>query len=296
MKRNECTASAVCTRPGVPSHVRALIMVGVLLVLIAGLSVYNYYNLRNSMDIETVDTLSGQRIACCAGWESDYLLTPRSDVTLLRYDTNADCILGLSYGQVDAVALDELTMHTIFAKTEGLERLDDPITSVGATFYASYAAEDKLAQFNEFAAAFVQSGDYQPYHDALYTDDYHMAEIPAITDGEPLVVGYVPDSYPESYIDFVTGEPTGYGIEMVQRFAYEYGYTIEWVETSETSALVELGLNRIDFAACYVSDISRDDTENSGQAHMTAPYLFIDVYLMKIKDGAELTITGEIEY
>lgn len=271
-------------------------MAGILLVLVAALSVYNYYNLRNSKEIESVDTLSGQRIACCVGWESDYLLTPRDDVTLLRYETNADCILGLSYGQVDAVALDELTMHTVFAKTEGLEMLPEPITAVGCTFYTSYAAEEALKEFNEFAVEFLKSDDYQEFHDKLFSDNYQMTDIPEIKDGKPLVVGYVPDSYPESYIDFNTGKPAGYGIEMMKRFAYEYGYTIEWVETSETGAMVQLGLNQIDFAACYTSDIYRYDTEASGDAHMTEPYLFVEVYLMKIKDGQSLKITGEIEY
>lgn len=278
------------------THIRALILAGAVLAIILALSAYNYYNLRSSSKIESIDALSGQRIACCIGWESDFLLTPRKDITLLRYDTNADCILGLSYGQVDAIALDEITMHTIFAKTEGLEQLPGVLTSVGVTVYSSYSAEDKLAEYNEFVTNFVASDEYKPYHDAVFTDDYHMADIPEITDGKKLVVGYVPESYPASYINIATGEPEGFGIEMMQRFAYEYGYTIEWVETSETGAMVQLGLDKMDFATCYISDIYRVDTENSGQAHMSEPYFFADVYLMKIKDGETVKITGEIEY
>lgn len=277
------------------THTRLLIVCVVLLSLIVGLSAYNYYSLKNSTDIKAVDSLSGQRIACCVGWESDYLLTPRDDLTLLRYDSNADCILALSYGQVDAVALDEITMHTVLEKTEGLERLSEPITSVGCTFYTSYGADTQLAEFNEFANTFLKSEDYQPYHDNVFERNYQMADIPAITDGKPLVVGYVPDSYPESYLDFTTGEPAGYGIEMMKRFAYEYGYTIEWVETSDTAAMVQLSLNQIDFAACYISDVYREDTESSGDAHMTDAYFYADVYLMKIKEGQALTITGEID-
>jgi len=278
------------------THRRAVILAAVLTVLILLLAVYNYYNLRSARDIEAVDSLSGQRIACCIGWESDYLLSPREDITLLRYDTNADCILALSYGQVDAVALDEITMHTVMAKTEGLTQLPEPITSVGCTYYVSYAAEDILEEFNAFAEEFVKSEDYGEYHDRVFSDNYEIADIPEVIGGKPLVVGYVPDSYPESYIDFVTGKPAGFGIEMIQRFAYACGYTIQWVETSETGAMAQLGLNQLDFAACYVSDIYRYDTEASGQAHMSAPYFFADVYLMKIAEGQTLRITGEIEY
>lgn len=276
-------------------HRRAVSMGAVLLAVIFALSVYNYYSLRESTDIETVDSLSGQRIACCVGWESDYLLSPRKDITLLRYDTNADCILGLSVGHADAVAIDEITLSTILAKVDGVEVLPDPITSVGCTFYTSYKAEKQLAEFNEFAKKFLQSEEYGAYHDRLLNEDYQMADIPAIQDGEKLVVGYVPDSYPESYLDFTTGKPAGYGIEMMQRFAYEYGYTVEWVETTDTAAMIQLSLNQIDFAACYISDVYREDTERGGDAHMTEAYLFVEVYLMKIKDGETLKITGEID-
>jgi len=278
------------------SHIRLAVMAAALIVVILALALYNYYALKSSTDIESIDSLSGQRIACCAGWESDYLLTPRDDITLLRYETNADCILALSYGQVDAVAMDEITLHAVLNVTEGIEVLPGNITSVGCTFYTSYAAEDKLAEFNEFAESFLQSDEYQSFHDNVFSDNYQMSDIPDIEGGKKLVVGYVPDSYPESYIDFVTGKPAGYGIEVVKRFAYEYGYTIEWVETSENGALAQLGLDQIDFAACYVSDISRDDTENSGEAHMTAPYFLVDVFLIKTAEGQTLKLTGEIEY
>jgi len=280
----------------VPSHVRVLIFGGILLLVIGCLSLYNYYSLRGAENITAVDSLSGQRIACCVGWESDYLLTPRKDLTLLRYDTNADCILALSFGQIDAVAMDEITLITVLSKTQGLEVLPDPITAVGCTFLASYGAEDKLAEFNEYAEQFVQSEDYHTLHDNLFSEEYRMADIPELTDGKVLNVGYFPESYPEAYIDFTTGEPAGYGIEMIKRFAYDRGYTVNWIETSETGAMVQLSLNQIDFAVCYTSDVYREEYETGGEVHMTAAYLYTDVYLVKIADGEKLKITGEIEY
>jgi len=277
-------------------HKRVIVMAIVFTVLIGMLSIYNYYNLRSKTDVENVDDLSGQRIATCVGWESDYLLSPREDITLLRYESNVDCILALSYDQVDAVAMDEITLNTVMQKTTGLEKLPVPITSVGCTFYVSYNAETALEEFNEFAKAFYSDPYYQEYHDKLFDDEYVMADVPELTEGKKLVVGYVPDSYPESYIDFNTGEPAGYGIEMMKRFAYAYGYKIEWVETSETGALIQLALNQIDFAACYVSDVYRADTELGGQAHMSEAYVNVDVYLIKVKEGEKLAITGEIDY
>ena len=60
--------------------------------------------------------------------------------------------------------------------------------------------------------------------------------------------------------------------------------------------MVQLSLNEIDIATCYISDVYREDTECVGVAHMTASYLFVDVYLIKVKEGESLAITGEINY
>jgi len=280
----------------VPSHIRMLIFAGGLLLMIFGLSLYHYYSLRGSENIAAVDSLSGQRIGCCVGWESDYLLTPRKDLTLLRYDTNADCLLALSFGQIDAAAMDELTLLTVMDKSSGLTVLPNPITTVGCTFLASYGAEDKLAEFNAYAEAFVKSDEYPDFHDKLFSGSYEMADIPELTDGKVLNVGYFPESYPEAYIDFTTNEPAGYGIEMIKRFAYDNGYTVNWVVASETSAILQLTSNQLDFAVCYTSDVYREEYETGGEVHMTAAYLYTDVFLTKIAEGEKLVITGEIEY
>jgi len=280
----------------IPSHIRVLYFAGILLLLIFALSLYNYYSLRGSKEIAAVDSLSGQRIACCVGWESDYLLTPRKDLTLLRYDTNADCLLALSFGQVDAVAMDELTLITVMDKSSGLTVLPDPIATVGCTFLASYGAEDKLAEFNAYAEEFVKSDEYPAFHDKLFSGDYQMADIPEFTDGKVLNVGYFPESYPEAYIDFNTDKPAGYGIEMIKRFAYDNGYNVNWIETSDTAAIMQLTMNQIDFAVCYTSDVYREEYETGGEVHMTASYLNTDIFLTKITEGEQLVITGEIEY
>jgi len=295
MKDNKSVETSEKGRLSEP-HVRVIIMIAIFIIAIIALSVYNIYNIRSATDIESIDSLSGQRIACCVGWEADYILSPRNDITLLRYDTNADCILGLSYGQVDAVALDDVTLQTVLTKTSGLEILPEPIAKIGCTLYASYGAEEILAEFNEFADNFVKSDEYEAFHDNILSENYVMPDIPEVEDGKVLHVGYVPECYPEAYVDFNTGEPAGYGIEIIERFAYEYGYTIEWEQTSDTSALVQLARNQLDFAACYVSDVYREDTENSGRVHMTNAFVYSNVFLVKIKDGEKLKITGEITY
>jgi len=277
---------------------RPAIFAGAVLFVILCLTTYFYTSLRPKTDVETVDDLSGQRIGCCSGWEVDYLLTPRKDLTLQRYDTNADCILALCYGQVDAIGLDEMTATTLLQKVTGVTVLSEPIAAVGCTFYVSRQNEELLADFNDFARSFIESDDYRDFHDrAVFNDGdtFEQPEIELPTTGTHITVGYVPDCFPECYYDFTTGGIKGYGVEMVERFAADRGYVIDWVETTDADAMVQLSLNRMDMCAAYMSDIYREETERGTSAHMTDAFLFCEIHLVTAAPGEQPRVTGTIE-
>jgi len=276
----------------------ALVMGAAILFVILILSAYFYTTLREAQDIAAVDELSGQRIGCCAGWEVDLLLSKRDDVTLLRYESNADCVLALCYGQVDAIGIDEMSATTVMKNVTGVQMLPDPIAAVGCTFYVNRQREDLLQDFNDFASGLLSADYYQAFHDrAVYADGdtYDMPDIEVLTEGEHIRVGYVPDCYPECFYDFVTGEIQGYGVETMERFALEKGYVIDWVETTDMDAMIQLSLNKLDMCASYISDVYREETEAGTTAHMTEAYLFCNVFLVQMMKNAVPVMNGLIE-
>jgi len=269
----------------------------VLICLVVILSVTQYLNLQSARMISSVDSLSGQRVGCCSGWETDLLLTGRDDLTLLRYNTNADAIMALGYGQIDAFGADEATTNSILLISDGLEALPDPLTRIGCTQYTSLSNETVLNEFNEFAAAFVDSDDYEDFHNRAVMADgnpYVLPDIPTVTDGKILRVGYIPLYYPQCFWDTVNGLPSGYSIEIVKLFALQYGYTVEFVETSEESFYIGLLNGTLDIVACGATDVYREAVETSGVAHMTEAYLYADVLLLRLKEGAKLVLKGDI--
>lgn len=284
--------------PGITPFVRVLMGAGILVIILAVLSVINLDILRSARAVESVDSLSGQKIACCVGWESDMLLSGRSDITLFRYDNNTDSVTALAFGQVDAVAMDEISANHWFSCSKGLVALPNPIARIGFTAYASFGARDRgvLEEFNAFLADFKATPDYADFRERAFLLDgqpFHSPELPDPEGDKVLTVGYLPEGYAEGYLDSVSGEPGGYGIEIFKRFALEAGYSVSYVPVSMESSLVELAANRVDFVLAGLTDVYLDEIERGGRFTMTEPFLTGDVLVLVIGEGQTLEITGE---
>jgi len=283
------------------ANIRTLVFFAVLLLLVGALMGYNRYTVRSAQDVAKIDTLSGQRIGTIIGWESDLLLSDRDDVTLMRYDTLSECILALSYHQIDAIGMDMGTFSASMRTVSGLEAVGEPLSTMGSTLLASLDAEDSgiLDELNQFAHDFQCSEDYQDYLERLFFEngetEYVMREIPVVKNGKPLNVCYYPEYYPACYMNTVTGEPEGASVEFVERFAYAYGYTINFTAESETGVFVGLGNGTYDLAVSSTTDAYRDAVEASGYALMSEPYSYCDVRMIHVKDGQKVTLSGFIE-
>lgn len=295
MKRNDKAARL----PRMTSLARTLAGLGVIALLLLLLIVYYRRYMRSAQAVESIDALSGQRIGCCAGWETDYLLSDRDDITLLRYDDNTNAMTALAFGQVDAVGIDEANLQVWLQATEGLEILPDPIARIGMTAYYSFGAEGKglVAEFNDFTAAFQNDPDYADFLDRAFLRDgeeYHNVDVPETEGGETVEVGYIPEYYAECYTDAKTRQACGFGIELMKRFAYEHGYSVRFREVSSDNAYVELMEDRLDFVLCQATDVYRAETEASGICGMSQPYLYCNVYILKIRDGEKLSLKGDL--
>ena len=79
-----------------------LIISSFIVIIVLAFGMF-YNDIRGSQVVTQTDALSGQRISVMSGWESDYFLSDRDDITLKRYDTTADLFMALNYSQVDAL-------------------------------------------------------------------------------------------------------------------------------------------------------------------------------------------------
>lgn len=290
---NKKTASL----PKLNARVRLIIVAVLFAVIIAATGLTEINNLKSARDVNSVDALSGQRIGSCSGWESDYLLTPRKDLTLLRYEDNATAIMALGYNQVDAVGLDTVTMRHIMGITSGLEVLGEPIADIGYVFCLPKKNESLLKEIDDYILEFRQK-DFYPNFVSRSTFEFDSEFPPEYIEDNTggtrtIKVGYIPENYPESYIDSTTGRIEGYGVEFFRHFALDKNVNIEWVPTSATSAYIELDTGKIDVAVMCMTDVYRKEADLSGIL-MTQPYFSGHVYLVKVKDGETMKLNGEI--
>lgn len=268
-----------------------------LILVVISLSIRNSFVLHNATAVNSVDSLSGQRIGCCVGWETDYILTGRDDITLMRYDDNATAFVALSYNQIDAVGVDESTFAAINAVTSGLEVLPENLGRIGNTFLTSLEHQELCDEFDEWLEDFRSRPEYDDFVSRAMLEDattYEIKDIPENENGKVLKVGYIPDGYPLAYLDSTTEKPQGAAIESIRQFAYDRGYTVEFEAVSSDSAGIMIIQNMIDLCVCGMTDVYRADYE--GILLMTQSYLDNDVLLVKIADGQEFELKGVIEY
>ena len=266
--------------------IRIAKMFGICLFIILVLSVSVLFNdVRNFRNIDNTDHLSGQRIGVVCGWESDYFLTPRNDITLKRYDTPSDMFMALNYKQVDAIAVD--TGLYEFAKTSisNIKHIGDPLDSFMYTFYTKKGS-DYEKQMNEFIDYYMKTDEYKEYKQKAYTIDWINSDEysePTGT-GKVLKVGYCVDYYPGIFLD-ADGEVKGIESEFIRRFANYYNYQLEWVVVTGENFQHSLINETTDIVSCQASDLYRSEIEyETSKVSMTDGFLNSDIYLL-VPDG-----------
>ncbi len=210
--------------------------------------------------ITDVNNLEGRRVGVNLGWESDYALSGRDDMTLYRYDSTAEMILALNYDKIDAFATDELYWRYAKKYSEGLEAVEPGYLQTGYLVYFGPDNRELKNEFNAYLAEFKKTEEYADYiaREAAYDgEEYNLPDnLPEpSTTGRVLKVAYDAESFPRSYQDLETGEAMGFDLEAVMRFGAARNYQIEFIPTSWTDMILGLQSGIYDMGDGYLSDV-----------------------------------------
>ena len=217
--------------------------------------------------ITDINNLEGRRVGVNLAWESDYYLSGRTDMTLYRYDDTAGMILALSNGNVDALALDELSWKTMERLSDGLV-ISGP--AFGTTGYELYFAPDKqelLDSFNQFLAEYKKTDAYKDFlqREADFDgENYIGPDIPMTGTGEVLRVAYLPDSFPRIVFTPGGGAPTGFDLEILKLYANANNHPLEYFPSTYNDVVAGLQNGVYDIAVGFLSDIYNDDVRATG--------------------------------
>ena len=107
-------------------------------------------------------------------------------------------------------------------------------------------------------------------------------DIPQMKDGEVLRVAINTggSGYPYTYYDFVTEEPQGVDIEFIKHFAAEYGYTIEWFDSSWDACSLAIANGEVDVFVYAISQYYAGEVEAMGTCLHSDSYFDLDLVLV----------------
>ena len=217
--------------------------------------------------ITDVNDLQGRRVGVNLAWEPDYLLSGRSDLELVRYDSVADMILALKFNKVDALAVDDMIWKVMSVGSLGLRRVDPAFASVGYTIYFSPDGEALRDDFDAFLAEYQQSEEYRDHIARLEAFDgksYVGPDIPQTRTGELLRVAIEAEGFPRSFPDPVTDQPSGFDLEALRYFANARNYRLEISLSNYVDIVYGLQAGVYDVGVGNLSDVYAQEVIDAG--------------------------------
>lgn len=217
--------------------------------------------------IEDVNDLQGRRVAVNLAWETDYWLTQRRDLQVLRYDSLADMIMALRFDKVDAIAVDDLLWKLMESGSQGLHRVTPAFGASGYTLYFSPENTVLMNEFNAYLAAYRQTADYQDHLarlDAFDGQNYEGPDIALTGTGEVLRVAIDAAAFPRAFLEAGQSVPTGFDLEALKYFANEKNYRLEFFASNFEDIVYGLKAGVYDVGTGYLSDVYEADVLASG--------------------------------
>ena len=267
------------------------VLLAIIILCLSGCSGKQVYQ-----PIDDVSDLEGRTVGVNLAWSADYMLSDRDDMALVRYNTVASLVMALRYGQVDVIAMERPSAIEIMNCMSGL-RIVEPATATDELVACvNIDRTDVLKDFNSFASDFYRSEAYIELYDRLNSDsfEYHKVEP---TGGEKILnVGIPTDCYPFCYIDSESGEFAGSDVEIITRFANEYGYSLEL--TGGVFSTIEMGIvnGEFDIAIGTFFESSRVDTELTGTVNLSKPYMNHEIVFIEIEDPDNMKVLIPFDY
>lgn len=246
---------------------------------------------RRTDPIADVSDLDGRRVGVGIACDTDYALTGRKDLTLVRYDELANILLALQYDKVDVMALDALLWRFTAASHKGLRAVEPAFATSGYTVYFRSEVSELRDEFNEFLSRYRQSEAFRDFEDRLGAFDgehYNGPDIELTGTGRVLRVAVDAAGFPRSFAEADGHTPSGYDLEALKLFANEKNYRLSFVISGYDDMIYGLQAGNYDIAAGFLSDLRDDDSLSSYLCKSDSLYEVPLYFIEKTQDDIEL--------
>ena len=236
---------------------KKVVLLLIILLLTACSSKWEY------KPIENINDLEGRNVGLMMGYETDYFLTGRQDMTIYRYEAIADMLMAINYDKIDCFAVDSMSWKLIEASTTGLEKVEPPFV-IGA-YVAIFSPDNSEMrdEFNEFMEDFMKTDTYKDILDRIANFDGETYEDPGIEltgTGKTIKLGYLAEGFPRSFMDIKADKALGFDVEVFEYFANAYNYQLDFyassyenTESGVLTGIYDAGIGY--FSSAYVKEM-----------------------------------------
>ncbi|MFI3239090.1 MAG: ABC transporter substrate-binding protein/permease [Bacteroidales bacterium] len=212
-------------------------------------------------------------IGVCTATSHDIFISKHyPEKNILRIETFPSLLNMLMYGKTDFVIFDKYLTSFISEKHPEFEIVNNSlfVDSLGVIFNKTGVKYQQ--DFNRFISEFKDSEVYKDmeYRWITKSGKYDMPEIETLETGEIFTVAVCSQVPPLCTI--VDNKLVGFEVELIKRFAYEYGYKIKFKDLSFSALINALSAERVDAVIAAIS-IKQERKRN---------FLFSDVYYENI--------------
>ncbi|EIC19479.1 ABC transporter permease subunit [Thiorhodovibrio frisius] len=205
---------------------------------------------------QSLADLSKGRLAVFNGTAQDIFVTKAfPQAQILRFNSQADFVLAVKTGKVDAAITDANAIREIVKANPDLAVLADDFYSTAIAAAFAKGNNELRERFDRFLTAARADGTLASIQRRWLIDQPEtvvMADIPKASSGETISVG---TSYLIGlpFVSQAAGEPIGHDIEILQRFAAQEGLALNIIPMEFDAMIASLAVGKIDMIMARLS-------------------------------------------
>lgn len=223
---------------------------------------------KRSSIIREESDLDGKEVAVVLGTHTEtYLYKKHEAKTVLSFNNDVDAIAALRKGKVYAHYLDNINTITPLREYPELDTIGTDMPSMPVAACFNLDDEELAGEFEAFVSEIKENGVDREMLDRWFkgAGEENHRDIPQAEGGRSIKVGVNCLAAPMSV--FINGEPDGYEVELVRRFALQYGHPVEFVNMDFGGIIPGIISKKLDMALATINK-----TEEREKSVRMVPY------------------------
>lgn len=216
-------------------------------------------NPANQPKFASMDELNGLTGAAILGTIDEQLYNDRfPDSKVVTFQNVNDCVVGVLNGKADFTVSDEMGADNIVNSYDGITYFNEAFYEqpIGAIFNKDIPESQALKiEFNNYIKECQENGKLDRLFSKWNKNKAKADKEKRTFTGKQITIALEPVTVPYTFMK--NGEPTGFEVELIEKFCEDYGYTPEYLIVDFSGLVPSIISGKADMAAaviCYTEE------------------------------------------